>query len=183
MENYDLIWFAALLSIFFVINLLSSRIGRALETLRSSEIAAKSMGINVFALKMKAFVFAGVLAGIGGSLYAFQTSFISPYTFEVMHSITYLTVVVVGGLRSVWGSLIGAFIVTVMGEGLNHLLPMIIPDAGGELQVIAYGFLLVLVLLFIPSGFGPTIAQWIKKYFNKSPDMYSLDASKAKKSV
>jgi branched-chain amino acid transport system permease protein len=176
MANYYLIWFITLTAILLFINLLSSRIGRALETLRSSEVAAKSMGINAFALKMKAFIFAAVLAGLGGSLYAFQTSFIAPNTFEVLQSITYLTVVVVGGLRSVWGSLIGAIVVTIMGEGLTNLLPLILPNAGGELQVIAYGLLLVLVMLFIPNGIGPSLHQWIKKsLFSKKSTLPKIE--------
>ncbi|MCM3568098.1 branched-chain amino acid ABC transporter permease [Neobacillus mesonae] len=177
--NYYLIWGTVLISIFLIINLLSSRIGRALETLRSSEIAAKSMGINTFLLKMKVFIFAGVLAGIGGALYAFQLSFIAPNTFNVLESITYLTIVVVGGLRSVWGALIGAIVVTVIEKGLTHLLPLIIPDAGGELESIAYGLLLVLVLLFIPDGLGPTIAKSFKNKRNmtKSSKLKTLDQS------
>lgn len=160
--NYYLIWFFTLISILIMINLLTSRIGRALETLRSSEIAAKSLGINAFTLKLKAFIFSGALAGVGGSLYAFQTSFIAPNTFEVLQSITFITIVIVGGLRSVWGALVGAIVVTAIEQFMTHLLPLIIPGAGGELQKIAYGLLLVLVLLFMPNGLVPTISKILK---------------------
>lgn len=163
LANYYLIWTIALFAILIIINLLSSRIGRALETLRSSEIAAKSMGINAFTLKLKVFIFSGVLAGVGGSLYAFQTSFIAPNTFEVLGSITFITIVIVGGLRSVWGALIGAIVVTALEIGMTSLLPLIIPGAGGEIQQIVYGLLLVLVLLFLPNGIAPIVAKWVRK--------------------
>lgn len=159
MANYYLVWFFALLSIYAVFQLLGSRNGRALETLRSSEIAAKSIGINTFALKLKVFIFSGVLAGIGGGLYAFQTSFIAPTSFEVHYAITLLTVVVVGGLRSVWGSLVGAITITAMEEGITNILPLVIPGTTGELRLIIYGALLVLVLLFMPKGLAPYLGQ------------------------
>lgn len=166
--NYYLIWVVVLVSVLFVINLMNSRTGRALESIKSSEIAAKSMGINVFALKLKVFIFAGVLASIGGALYAFQLSFISPNTFEVLESITLITIVVVGGLRSVWGALIGAVVVTAIELGLTNYLPLIIPNASGEIESIAYGVLLILVFLFMPNGLGPTIAKRFSEGSKKS---------------
>lgn len=175
MPNYYLIWFFALAFILIISNLLSSRIGRALESLRSSEIAAKSMGINAFTLKLKAFIFAGILAGIGGSLYAFQTSFIAPNTFNVMESLTFITIVVVGGLRSIWGALIGAIVMTALNEGMTQLLPLIIPNAGGEIQVIAYGIILVLVLLFIPNGIGPTLYSFIKNKLHSKAVVQNIE--------
>ncbi|MFJ7728475.1 branched-chain amino acid ABC transporter permease [Neobacillus sp. NPDC097160] len=173
--NYYLIWFFALFFILIISNLLSSRIGRALESLRSSEIAAKSMGINAFTIKLKAFIFAGIIAGVGGSLYAFQTSFIAPNTFEVMESMTFIIIVVVGGLRSLWGAPIGAVVITAMDEGMTHFLPLIIPNAGGEVQIIAYGILLVLVLLFIPNGIGPTLGKLIKSTFHSKAVVKHID--------
>lgn len=172
--NYYLIWFFVLFIILIIHNLLHSRIGRALESLRSSEIAAKSMGINAFSLKLKAFTLAGTIAGVAGALYAFQTSFISPNTFEVMESMTYIIIVVVGGLRSIWGAPIGAVVITALDEGMAHFLPLIIPSAGGEIQVIAYGIILVLVLLFIPNGIGPTLNNYFKNKFRAKKNIVQI---------
>ena len=133
------------------------------------------MGINAFTLKLKAFIFAGILAGIGGSLYAFQTSFIAPNTFNVMESLTFITIVVVGGLRSIWGALIGAIVMTALNEGMTQLLPLIIPNAGGEIQVIAYGIILVLVLLFIPNGIGPTLYSFIKNKLHSKAVVQNIE--------
>lgn len=167
LANYYLIWAVVLISILFVINLMNSRTGRALESIKSSEVAAKSIGINVFALKLKVFIFAGVLASLAGALYAFQLSFISPNTFEVLESITFITIVVVGGLRSVWGALIGAVVVTLIELGLTNYLPVLIPNASGEIESVAYGVLLIVVFLFMPNGLGPTIAKKLSGRFKK----------------
>lgn len=161
--NYYLVWAFAIISITLVFNLLASRNGRALETLRSSEIAAKSLGVNTFLLKLKVFILSAVIASIGGSLYAFQTSYIAPTSFEVHYAITLLTVVVVGGLRSVWGSLVGAIVITLFEEGLTNLLPLIVPGSAGEYRLIIYGILLVMVLLFMPKGLAPYLSQWIRR--------------------
>jgi branched-chain amino acid transport system permease protein len=140
-----------------------SRIGRALHALRDTEIGAGQMGINVALYKMLAFGLSAFCAGIGGALFAFSASFISPQTFDVTLSITMLVMVVLGGLASTEGTIIAAVIMTSRNEivdgfariGLLDLPGAFVPgqqQSPDTLRGAVYGLMLITTLMLVPAG-------------------------------
>ncbi len=149
---YYLIWFFVVLSMGLAKNLVASRLGLGLRAIKGSEVAAKSMGIDASRSKLIVFVFSAVLAGIAGALYAHYISFISPGSFEIMLSVMFVVIAVAGGPESIWGAVIGSTLVTVLTEGLKVVVPLVVPSAGGKYEVVMYGLLMMIVLIFMPQG-------------------------------
>lgn len=141
-----LFWFAS--------NLLRSRFGRAWQSLRESEIAAQSMGVNLAFAKTSAFALSAAYGGIAGSLYAHLVGFISPIDFNAFMSLQLLAMLVVGGLGSLPGSIVGA-------TTLNLLLAALSRTRGWSL--IIEGVLVIVTVWFLPTGLvgiGQALAQW-----------------------
>lgn len=131
------------LVLWFISNLVGSKVGWALRALRADEEAAASVGINVARYKVLAFGISAGIAAIGGALYGFLDGYIAPETFGIHASILILTMVVVGGLGSNLGAVIGgAFFIS---------LPMLFIEIQ-EYQHVIYGLVLLLFLLFLPGG-------------------------------
>ncbi len=123
--------------------LVTSRHGRALKAIRDHELTAQVMGINTSAYKITIFTLAAALAGLAGSLYAHYITFINPESFGLHTSILVLTMVVLGGMGSLLGSVIGALVLTVLPEMLRTV---------ADYQDLAYGGLLVAMLIWRPQG-------------------------------
>jgi len=138
-----LVWAAALICLTLGLNLVRSGVGRGLAALAGDEIAARSLGVDTRRAKVKVFVLSAVLASLAGSLYAHTFGFVSPDTFGIFASVDFVTMVVVGGLGSVWGSLFGAALLTWLPEFV---------DLFETYKEIIHGLLLVVVLLFLPQG-------------------------------
>jgi branched-chain amino acid transport system permease protein len=136
------------------LNLIHSRFGRSVVALSHNEIAARCTGIDTEAQKVKVFVMSAVLASLAGSLYAHYITFISPGSFSFFYSIQVVTMVLVGGIGSLWGSVIGAVLLTILPEVLQVVR---------EYNVLVYGLILMLVLLFFPKGLFPGVAEAIKE--------------------
>lgn len=151
-QFYYLIWCLVALTLLGAWNLVNSRIGRALRALHGSELAAQTAGINTARLKLKVFILSAFLAGLAGGLYAFYITFVSPSPFGFHTSILFVLMVVVGGASTVWGPVLGAFVIVGLGEFLRWAVPLVLPKAGGEYEIIFFGTILVLVLLFHPEG-------------------------------
>ncbi|WP_136707369.1 branched-chain amino acid ABC transporter ATP-binding protein/permease [Agromyces sp. H66] len=148
-------WYVApfvIIGLVLALNLTRSRAGRALSSVNDSELAAESLGVNTYALRVKVFTLSAGFAGLGGVFYAYQVQIVSPQMAEFHVSVELLLMVVIGGLGSVWGAIAGAFIVELLSEGLRDLIPAIIPGATGEVQLIGYGLVLILVILLLPGG-------------------------------
>ncbi len=143
-----LVWGILLLIMVFSLNMLHSRPGRALRALHGSETACNAMGLDVVSLKIKVFVLSAVYASIAGSLYAHYITFISPSSFSLFHSVLLLMMVVLGGITTVWGGVVGAVIITLLPETLR---------AFEELDVLVYGLILTLSLLFLRRGIVPIV--------------------------
>ena len=124
-------------------NLMRSKIGRAFIAIRDSDIAATAMGVNLTLYKTLAFAVSAFYAGIGGSLFAHLVGFISPESFNLLVSIQFLSMIVIGGLASILGSILGAILLTALPYFLSGIknLPMVI-----------YGACLILVVMFEPHG-------------------------------
>jgi branched-chain amino acid transport system permease protein len=127
----------------FSLNVINSRVGRALRAVHGSELAAGAMGVDASRYKVQVFVLSAVYASMGGSLYAHFINFISPSSFSLMFSILLLMMVVVGGTETIWGALLGAAVLTLLPEYLRGL---------EDFEVLAYGAILMGVLLFMPKG-------------------------------
>lgn len=140
------------IAMILALNLTRSRAGRALSSVNDSELAAESLGVNTYILRLKVFVLSAAFAGLGGVFYAYQVRVVSPQVAEFHLSVEFLLMVVLGGLGSVWGALFGAFIVELLSEGLRAVIPMILPGASGQVQLIGYGAVLILVILVLPGG-------------------------------
>jgi branched-chain amino acid transport system permease protein len=125
------------------LNLANSRIGRALRAIHDSEVAARGMGINVRFLKVQIFALSAVLSAVAGSLYAHTMTFISPASFGFNFSIELVTMVIIGGLGSIYGSFLGAALLTLLPEMLR---------AFQDYDIIVYGLLLILMTMFMPGG-------------------------------
>jgi branched-chain amino acid transport system permease protein len=148
-QIYYLFWALSIAVLFFSLNLTHSRVGRAMAALSHNEIAAGCAGIDTDGYKVKIFVISAVLASLAGSLYAHYITFISPGTFGFFYSIQVVTMVLVGGMASLWGSVFGAILLTLLPEVLH---------AVQEYNVLIYGLILMAVLVFFPRGLFPGIA-------------------------
>ena len=143
MHNYYLIWSVTLVTMLLSINLSQSRIGRALRAIADSEVAARVMGVNARVLKVQIFTVSAVISAIAGSLYAHTMTFISPASFGFNFSVELVTMVIIGGLGSIYGSFLGAAILTMMPEFLRVLQ---------DFDIIVYGLLLVIMTMYMPGG-------------------------------
>jgi branched-chain amino acid transport system permease protein len=148
---YFLVWVIVLLIALLSLNIVQSHAGRVLRGIHDSEMATMTQGVNVSKFKLHIFVLSAVFASLAGSLYAHFINFIAPPTFYVTASILFLVMVVVGGAQPIWGAILGAFVITLLGEAIRSVLPLII-DAGGEVEIVVYGLVIILVLMFIPKG-------------------------------
>ncbi|MDA3809288.1 MAG: branched-chain amino acid ABC transporter permease [Spirochaetaceae bacterium] len=130
-------------TIFVVNRLENSRLGRAWEAMREDEIASQSMGIDLTKAKLLAFSIGAVWAGFAGVLFAAKTTFINPASFTVMQSIIILCVVVIGGMGSIPGVIVGALVFTLLPELLRSV---------SEYRMLVFGITLVLMMIFRPGG-------------------------------
>ncbi|RFU21214.1 branched-chain amino acid ABC transporter permease [Geodermatophilus marinus] len=140
-------------------NILRSRPGRALETLRDSEVAASVMGVNVQAYKARAFLVSSMYAGLSGVMYALSIGSIAPESFGLFVSIQYLAMIVLGGLGSVGGAALGAIFVAglpLVFQRYADILPLVGGAGGGlaagEAARYLYGLAIILVIMFEPAG-------------------------------
>lgn len=138
-----LIWTFALLALLLCLNLVRSGVGRGLAALAGDETAAAALGVNIRSAKIKVFVLSAVLASIAGSLFAHTYSFVSPDSFGIFTSADLVIMVVIGGMGSIWGSLFGAGLITLLPEWM---------DLFETYKDFVHGGILVLVLMFLPQG-------------------------------
>jgi ABC-type branched-subunit amino acid transport system ATPase component/ABC-type branched-subunit amino acid transport system permease subunit len=155
---FYLIWFAVFIAVLLSENLLDSRMGRAMRALRAGSIAAESFGVNTASAKLVVFVYAALLAGVSGWLYAHVQRAVSPSPFGINAGIEYLLMAVLGGSGYVLGGVLGAAIVTVLKDQLQNILPNLI-GADGNFETIVFGVLMVAVLQVAREGLWPLIGQ------------------------
>lgn len=156
---YYLIWAVVILGIVFAKNITQSRVGRALLSIHGSEPASDAVGVNIMKYKLQTFVLSAVYASVAGSLYAHYITFINPQLFDAMTSILILIMVVIGGVGSVWGGLVGAVVYVLLGEVLKEIVPIFFTGTGGEYEVVFFGLLLVVILIYMPNGLAPALSK------------------------
>jgi branched-chain amino acid transport system permease protein len=167
---YYVIWFAVLISAVLTMNLLDSRTGRAIRALRRGHIAAEAFGVQTPRAKLLVFVYAAVLAGLSGWLYAHFQRAATPTPFGAHAGIEYLFIAVVGGAGYVWGAVLGAGIVVILKEILQSYLPLIF-GGQSQLETIVFGILLVVLLQLAPTGVWPWLMSRLPiKSGRKHPD-------------
>jgi len=148
-----LLWGFTLVSLLLCLNLVRSGVGRGLSALAGDEIAAEALGVNTRNSKIKIFVLSAVLASVAGSLFAHCYSFVSPDSFGIFTSADLVIMVVIGGMGSIWGSLFGAALITLLPEWM---------DIFETYKDFVHGGILVLVLMFLPQGLITGLVEMVK---------------------
>lgn len=144
--NFYLIWTFTIAALALSVNIVNSRMGRAMRALHDSEVAASACGVDVSRYKVKVFVLSAGFASVAGSLYAHYITFISPDPFGLAFSVLLLVMVIVGGVRNIWGALLGAALMTAMGQHIERT------EAVHQYNVAVYGLMLMLFVIFMPNG-------------------------------
>ena len=152
------VWASVVLACVGSLNLLDSRAGRAIRALRGGAAAAAAFGVEIARTRMLAFVFAAVLAGQSGWLYAHLQRSVNPTPFGLNAGIEYLLMAVIGGAAHVPGALLGAGLVTLVNDRLQDILPRLF-GASGSFETIVFGVLLVLMLQAAPEGLWPHLVR------------------------
>lgn len=166
-SNAVLVYILVIITVIVMYALQNSRFGRALIAVRDDEIAAEAMGVNTSAYKIKAFAIGCFFAGIAGGLYAHLLQFLNPSDFGFAKSFELLCFVVLGGLGSIPGVLLGTTILTLAPEMLRAL---------SDYRMLIYGALMVIMMIFRPNGLlgGVNLQRLIfKKKYKVKPDQKS----------
>ncbi len=155
-KRYFLVWFFCLATLFMSQNIVRSRSGRALRAIHGSEAAAESIGINATHFKVKIFVLSAVYASLAGSLLVHHLRFVSPQSFDFLASVRFVVMAVIGGLASIWGAIFGAGTTRILSDEL--LLGF------GEWDVVIYGAILVVVMIFMPEGLFVKLQELFERW-------------------
>jgi branched-chain amino acid transport system permease protein len=168
------VFIVAILAIILVTFVQSSRFGRALKAIREDEIAAEAMGINTTRYKIQAFALGSFMAGVGGGLYAHFLSYINPSDFGFLKSVDILSMVVLGGLGSVPGTVIGSSVLASAPEFLRFM---------SQYRMLVYGALLVFLMVFRPNGLlgGVNFMDLLLRSIGKKPAGVALKEKAAVK--
>jgi len=141
---YYLVWAVVVVLMVLCFNIIGSRMGRALRAIHEEERAAEAMGVPTARYKVQVFVLAAAFAALAGSFYTHYVTFLNPASFNLMWSIRFVLMVMMGGMQSLWGALIGTVLMTFVGNEWLHRF--------AELEILVYGAVLLAVALFLPKG-------------------------------
>lgn len=142
-NSFYLVWVFVFGALVLCRRILASRMGRALRSIHDGERASMAVGVNTHVLKLQVFMFSAALGAVAGFLYAHFVMFISPESFGFMVSVKLVTMVVIGGMASVWGAILGASLITLLPEVLHAL---------AEYEMVIFGLILMGVMIFMPQG-------------------------------
>lgn len=159
LSYYYLVWAVAIAMLVFNLNLIHSRIGRALNSIHGSEVAARAMGVNAAKYKIQVFILSAVMASIAGSLYAHYVLYVNPSGFNLFASIKLVMMVVIGGMASVWGAILGAALLTFLPEWLLWL---------EDFDVLVNGAILLVIVMFLPKGLA-SLPGKLFRLFRRTP--------------
>lgn len=137
-------------TVWLAFNLIDSPLGRALRAIHGSEVAAEAMGVDIARAKLLIFVVSAVLAALAGSLTAHYAGFITPGKVGFLHSIELVTMVVLGGMASTYGAVVGAAILTALPQLLTVFK---------DYESLVFGMVLMATMIFMPRGLVPTVAR------------------------
>ena len=155
-KYYYFVWVFAVAAILLSLNIVQSRVGRALKALNKKETGAEAMGVNIEKYKIQIFVISSIYASVAGTLYTHYVNFLSPEGFSFTFSVLILVMAVFGGLTNIWGAVVGALSLTILPEFLR---------AYKDYDIIIYGVILILVMMFMPNGITGLVqsaVRWIR---------------------
>jgi len=162
------IWAVLLLALWAMHNLLDSREGRAIRSLKGGRLMAESMGVDTARHRIKLFVLAALLAAVSGWLYAHMQRFVNPTPFNLNIGIEMLFMAVVGGAGHLWGAVLGATLITLLKEKLQDVLPALL-GTSGNFEVVVFGLLMLFVLQRFADGLWPTLARLARRWVRDVP--------------
>ncbi|MCB2000595.1 MAG: ATP-binding cassette domain-containing protein, partial [Rhodoferax sp.] len=155
---FVLCWAMLIAGAVALLNLLDSRPGRAIRSLKGGSQMAEAMGINTFRYKVTIFLIAALFASVAGWLLAHFQRTVNPSAFGLKMGIEYLFMAVIGGVGHVWGAIVGAGLVKLLDDYLQVALPALI-GTSGSYEVIVLGIAMVLLLKYMPEGLWSVVAR------------------------
>jgi branched-chain amino acid transport system permease protein len=162
-DNYFLIYTFVIIAIIMTRRIIKSKLGRAFMAIRDSERAAEASGINLAKYKLISFFISGMFAGFAGVLFAHTSHFISTDHFDILLSIFFIVMILVGGIGSIYGAVLGTLFVVLMENMFIPLfedgLAQVIHIESGELQAFIFGLIMLLFIIFQPQGL---YGMWLK---------------------
>ncbi len=167
LKYYYLVSAVFMLVLLVSINIVRSRVGRALRAIHGSEVASGVLGVNIARYKVGIFVLSALYAALAGWLYAHYITFISPSSFGFMFSIKLVTMVVIGSLGSIWGGVFGAALLTSLPEFL-HVFE--------NYETTVFGLILITVMIFMPKGLLKGLEELAINIFRPSDDLETVKA-------
>jgi len=176
-QFYFLIMTAATIAVIFAKNIARTKIGRCFVAIRDRDIAAEAMGIPLAKYKVMAFAISAFYAGIAGCIMAYYQKWIVPGSFDLSLSIAYIAMIIMGGLGTILGSILGAILITGIPHGIVYFTDVFkesCPAISGlivDFKLGIFGLIIVLTLLFEPRGLVG-IYQRIKVYWKTWPFKY-----------
>jgi branched-chain amino acid transport system permease protein len=142
-KYFIFVWAIVAIVLFLSLNIINSRVGRALKAIHKEEQTASTLGVNTSRLKLSVFVLSSGFAALAGFLYAHYVTFLSPGTFSLGFSILLVTMVAVGGMENIWGALIGTTVLTLLPEYLRFFK---------DFDILIYGIILISIMILRPEG-------------------------------
>ncbi len=149
---FYLVWFFVVVVMVLALNLVHSRIGRALRSIHGSEVAAESLGVDTARYKLQVLIVSAMFASLAGSLRAHYNLHVSPSSFSFISSVELVVMSAVGGLASIWGAPFGAGVVHLIRPLMREIMPRLLNFRSGEYELIAYGVILVVIMIAMPEG-------------------------------
>ncbi|MBL4935499.1 branched-chain amino acid ABC transporter permease [Clostridium sp. YIM B02515] len=163
--TYYLIVFVLIIIMLLTYNLINGQLGRALNAMRGSEAASQAMGVNLLKYRLVAFAIATIYASVAGVLYVHFIRYAYPATWSLKLSLDFLAMIVIGGLRSIYGTVFGAFIVFAVPDLFLKQIPYV-----SQMSYVLNGVLIIVVILFYPNGavgIGYDIKAWVEKFIKR----------------
>ena len=162
-DNYFLISSFAVLAVVVSRRIGKSKIGRAFMAIRDSEQAAEASGVNLAKYKMLAFFISGIFAGLAGVLFAHTSNFISTDHFDILLSVYFIIMVLVGGASSIYGAVLGTLFIVLLDylfvPQINGWIQEFLNIEGGDIQSLLFGLIMLLFVIFQPTGL---YGMWLK---------------------
>src|SRR3954462_1467095 len=154
---YAVLFAAAVAAVVFALNLLRTKTGRAWHAIRGKEAVAEALGVNIPAYKLLAFVISATMTSVAGCLFAYYRGFVSAEAFSLFLTIQYVAMVIIGGMGSILGAVLGAIFVTLFPYGIEGLVASVPTPAAWAnslfaVNYAAFGLVMILFLLFEPAG-------------------------------
>jgi branched-chain amino acid transport system permease protein len=164
-STYYLIVIVMVLVMILMYNMVNGQLGRALNAMRGSEAASQAMGVNLLKYRLIAFAFATAFAALSGVLYVHFVRYSYPSIWSLKLSLDFLAMIIIGGLRSIYGTVLGAFIIFAVPDLFLKQIPYF-----NQLSYMFNGILIILVIMFYPNGIVNLrydIKKWWKKIFDR----------------